>query len=180
MGVATVPVKLHFQFLALTLVLIALAAYGAVRYAGHNNATSQTRLPAIYFYDKSERQITLDSFQGKVVLVNLWASWCLPCVVELPALDRMQGQLPGDKFRVVAISMDKSSLQEIRGFLNARGVKNLDVYWDKDRQAPLKWRYEGLPTSFLLDRNGAMVKRYDGPYEWDREPLLQEIGALLK
>lgn len=177
MRVVAVPVKRHFQLLVLA--LIALASYGVLEYTRHNQATKAEHLPEISFYDKLERPVTLENFKGTVVLVNLWATWCPPCVAELPSLNRLQEKLPEGKFRVVAISLDKSSLKEIQGFLNAKGAKGLEVYWDKDRQAPLKWKYEGLPTSFLLDQAGAVIKRYDGPYEWDKEPLLKEIGAML-
>jgi thiol-disulfide isomerase/thioredoxin len=181
MGGVGVSVKLHFQLLALA--LIALASYGVAGYVSHNHAAnpaSAAKLPEIYFYDKLGRAVTLDSFKGKAVLVNLWASWCPPCVAELPSLARLRGKLPGEKFSVVAISMDRTSLKEIGGFLKARGAGNLDIYWDKDRQAPLKWKYAGLPTSFLLDRNGIILKQYNGGYEWDSGDLLKEIGSLLQ
>jgi thiol-disulfide isomerase/thioredoxin len=178
MRVVAVPVKRHFQLLVLA--LIVLASYGVLEYTRHNQAEKLAQLPEIYFYDKLEHPVTLENFKGTVVLVNLWATWCPPCVAELPSLNRLQEKLPGKKFRIVAISLDKSSLKDIQGFLNAKGAKNLDVYWDKDRRVPLKWKYEGLPTSFLLDRTGAVVKRYEGPYAWDTEPLLKEIRALLQ
>jgi thiol-disulfide isomerase/thioredoxin len=176
MGGVIVPVKLHFQLLAFVVIL--LAAYGSIRYLAHKPETFPY-LPEISFYDKSDRTITLESFKGKVVLVNLWAGWCLSCVAELPSLARLQEKLPADKFLVVAISMDKTSLKEIGRFLQARGAGALDIYWDKDRQVPLKWKYDGLPTSFLLDRNGALLKQYNGGYKWDSEALLEEIGAVL-
>jgi len=169
MEAVIVPVKRHFQLLAL--VLIAVLSYGTLQYASRGRTTPADRLPEIYFYDKLDRRITLDHFKGKVVLVNLWANWCLPCVEELPALARLQEKQSGEPFVVLAIAMDKSSLRETRRFLDAKGAKNLEVYRDKDRQVPLRWKYEGLPTSFLLDRDGSVVKRYNGGHEWDREPI---------
>lgn len=181
MEAVSMPVKLHFQLIVF--ILMAMAIFGFGDYAMHRAANHQAhknRLPEIYFYDKSEHQVSLENFKGKAVLVNLWASWCVPCITELPALDRLQKKLPNDKFMVVAVSLDKLSLQEVQAFLRGKGIKNLEVYLDKDRQVPLKWTYEGLPTSFLLDQTGAIVERYDGPYDWDRGPILKKIKALLK
>jgi thiol-disulfide isomerase/thioredoxin len=185
-----VLVKRHFLFL-LFLLVVALS-YAGVRYAlekRHNvqyapqekQATvgESPRPQEIYFYDKSGNRITLDQFAGKVVLLNLWATWCEPCITEMPALDRLQSQLPRDQFRVVAVSLDRSSRQKVEDFMQEKGLGNLDLYWDQDRQVPLKWKYEALPTSYLIDRKGEIVAQYNGPYEWDKEPLVGNISKLL-
>jgi len=174
----SVPVKRHVLFFVF--VAIALSSYVAVRAIKSGNHPDLPRLPAISFYDKSGAKLTLDDFKGRVVLVNLWATWCAPCVAELPSLDRLQKALPEDKFKIVAISMDTTSMKTVADFLKKRNVKNLTVYWDKDRQVPLKWTYEGLPTSFLLDRDGNTVARYDGPEVWDNDPELKDIRALVE
>lgn len=159
---------------------IVLASYVAVRTvtgagAGENHA-ALLRLPVVYFYDKSGKKLTLNDFKGKVVLVNLWATWCPPCIAELPSMARLQKEMPADKFTVVAISMDtKLSMKEIAAFLKKNGAGNLEVYWDKDRQLPMKWKYEGLPTSFLIDGEGNTVKRYDGPVVWDEGETVREV-----
>ena len=176
MRVVAVPVKRHFWVVLLA--FVALAAYGVVRFATYKASPAQ-RLSAIYFYDKSENKVSLDAFKGKVVLVNLWATWCTPCIAELPSLDRLQEKFPAEKFQVVAIAMDRSSIAALQKFMKKQHVKNLAVYWDKDKQVPLKWKYEGLPTSYLLNQQGNVIKRYDGAYKWDSEPLLKEIKALL-
>ena len=171
------PVKR--QVLFFVFVAIVLASYGVVRTLQGANHAPLPRLPVVYFYDKSDKKITLEDFRGRVVLVNLWATWCTPCVAELPSLDRLQKALPPDKFIVVAISMDTSSMKAIGNFLKKRGIKNLDVYWDKDRQLPLKWKYAGLPTSFLLDQNGDTVAQYDGPLVWDEGKVIGEVKELV-
>ena len=158
-----------------------LVSYVAVRtitgVTGFEKPASLSRLPTLSFYDKSDAELTLDDFKGKAVLVNLWATWCAPCVAELPSLDRLQKTLPSDKFSIVAISLDTTSMKTVADFLKKQHVKNLALYWDKDRQVPLQWKYEGLPTSFLLDRSGAIIKRYDGPAVWDQGDVLKEIKA---
>lgn len=168
-------VKRLFQLGAF--LLVAVLCYGAVRYAVYSSTVERIQLSKITFYDKLDRPVTLDNFRGKVVLVNLWATWCAPCIEELPSLARLQKKMSADKFQVVAISTDTLSPATLRKFLNAKGAKNLDVYHDKDRQAPLYWKYAGLPTSFLLDRSGFVVKQYSGAYQWDSAALLKEIRS---
>ena len=167
------------QFLFFIFVVIALASYVGVRATMAQNHPSLPPLPTVNFYDKSDKKVTLEDFKGRVVLVNLWATWCTPCVAELPSLDKLQKMLPEDKFSVVAISMDTSSMKAVSDFLKKRNIKNLQAYWDKDRQMPLKWKYDGLPTSFLLDHDGNVVARYDGPFMWDKDPMLANIKDLV-
>ncbi len=168
------PVKRHFLFFVFVAAI--LASYGTVRLLQTKN---RPRLPAITFYDKGGHKVTLNDFKGRVVLVNVWATWCLPCVSELPSLDRLQAMMPEKKFAVVAISTDTTAQKTVIAFLRAHKIGHLAFYWDKDRQVPLRWRYAGLPTSFLLDRKGNTVARFDGPYDWDKGKLLQEIKALV-
>lgn len=169
------------QVLFFAFAAVMLVSYVAVRTitgdTGFEKKDSLSRLPSLSFYDKSETKLTLDDFKGRVVLVNLWATWCPPCVAEMPSLDGLQKAIPSDKFAVVAISLDTTSMKTVADFLKKQHVKNLALYWDKDRQVPLQWKYAGLPTSFLLDRSGNIIKQYDGPANWDQGDVLKEIKA---
>ena len=176
-------VKPHLQ--AWVLVAAAILAYGIVQYL-HKNIEGNKEKPAIeqlaadaYFFDQGGRKLTLADFKGQVVLVNLWATWCPPCVVELPALDALQAKLRDRPFKVVAIAMDRSSVTTVASFLLERGIENLDIYWDQERQIPLKWKYDGIPTSFLLDEEGLVVERFDGAYEWDKGDIFDKIEGML-
>jgi thiol-disulfide isomerase/thioredoxin len=160
------------QFLFFIFVAALLASYGAVRMAREARAPDLPGLPAVYFYDKSGQKKTLEDFKGKVVLVNLWATWCPPCIGELPSLSKLQEMFPPEKLEIVALSLDT---KDPGNFLHEKGARNLKSYWDKDKQVSLKWKYSGLPTSFLLDERGNTVARFDGPYEWDKDPALEKI-----
>ena len=172
-----VPVKRHILFFVFVVSVVAsyVVARTIMGTIPAENPVALPPLPIVSFYDKSGKKLTLDDFKGRVVLVNLWATWCPPCVAELPSLERLQKKLPADKFAVVAISLDTTSMKVVADFLKKQHLETLAVYWDKDRQMPLKWKYDGLPTSFLLDREGNVVKRYDGAYEWDE---VIEVKAL--
>ena len=166
-------VKRHFQLYVLVLVVVAVCFGFVFHYSTIGPA--EGGLPPVSFYDKDNHKISLEDFRGKYVLVNLWATWCPPCVAELPSLARLQQKFPHERFEVVALSLDRSDFAAVKKFLRAKGGSQLDAYWDKDREVPLKWTYEGLPTSFLLDPEGRLIKRYTGSLEWDKGPVLTEI-----
>lgn len=181
-------VKRHFHLVfAVVLVLAVVAGFAAVEmYLSHGKSVNKENsdlgkpLPDAVFYDAADQKIELSAFKGKVVLVNLWATWCPPCVVELPALDNLQARLKDKDFKVVAIALDRSSITTVESFLRGRDITHLTPYWDKERQVPMKWRYDGLPTSFLLDKEGNVVQRFDGPYTWDKGDIADKIEAMLK
>ncbi len=178
--------RVKLQFL-LPVIIVSATFYGGfwmTHSARLDNSTEigggeAAQLPPIYFYDKYGKKLNLKNFRGKVVLVNLWATWCVPCVAEMPMLDRLQAMMPAEDFKVIALSVDRSSLENVVNFIKDNKLSHLDVFWDQDKQAALKWRYDIIPTSFLLDRKGNIVGRYNGIFEWDKEPLSQRIRDLL-
>jgi thiol-disulfide isomerase/thioredoxin len=181
-----VAVKRQMKAAVFILLLLALVAGGAAvkmfidGQKAVNKENLVRRLPDIHFYDQNDRKVTLDDFKGEVVLVNLWATWCPPCVQELPALGTLQAKLKPRGFRVVAIAMDRSSILTVMSFLKEKDVTHLEAYWDKDRMIPQKWQYDGLPTSYLLDREGNVVGLYDGAQEWDKGLLFDRISKLVE
>lgn len=138
--------------------------------------------PAFGFVDASGNEVTLADFAGKVVVLNLWATWCAPCRREMPALDRLQAELGGDDFTVVALSVDRASvdLARIEGFYEEVGVERLEIYRDPDMRVPRELRAPGLPTTVVFDRDGMEVGRVLGDAPWDGPEavaILEEIMA---
>lgn len=121
------------------------------------------------FKDGEGRDLDLSAFKGRVVLVNLWATWCVPCREEMPALDRLQAELGGPDFQVVAVSQDRAGTDKVKAFLAEVGAKNLALYIDTSSKTARSWGAVGLPTTFLLDREGREVGRLVGPAAWDSE-----------
>jgi thiol-disulfide isomerase/thioredoxin len=119
------------------------------------------------FFDASGSQYTLADFRGKVLLVNLWATWCVPCLEEMPTLDRLQGVMAGDDFEVLAISVDKAGAEKSREFLEDLEVEHLDLYVDPTMNMNFKMSVFGLPTTLLLDRKGQEIGRLTGTTQWD-------------
>ncbi len=121
----------------------------------------------------------LSEWRGKVVLVNLWATWCAPCKEELPSLDRLQAELGGDTFAVLALSTDKGGPAQPKTFLAQEGLTHLAVYNDSSMGAITALKAEGLPTSVILDKQGREVARLIGPAKWDSPELAAKIKAFM-
>lgn len=183
------PLNLYLWVVAVT----ALLSYGIVSLilshpfdnrentgvAGTDAADYKT-LPEAYFFDEKDQKTTLADFRGNVVLVNLWATWCTPCVAELPSLDKLQAKLDEKGLKIVAISMDrKGGMEEVKAFLAKHGADHLAPYLDKDRQILGNWKYEGIPVSFLIDAQGRLRETLAGPYEWDTPKMVAKVAALL-
>lgn len=131
------------------------------------------------FRDAADTELTLAKFRGQVVLVNLWATWCVPCRVEMPDLDRLQAELGGPDFQVVAISQDRAGATKAKAFLVEIGLKHLDFYIDATMKSGRAWGAYGLPTTFLLDRDGNEVGRYLGPANWASPEAVRLIRAVM-
>ena len=136
-------------------------------------------LPELTFVDGSGAQRSLKDWQGKVVLLNLWATWCAPCRKEMPALDRLQKELGSNKFEVVALSVDRAGIEGSRKFLEQTKVKSLGLYVDPTARAAVEFKAVGLPATLLIDRQGREIGRLLGPAEWDGEDARRLIQAAL-
>jgi thiol-disulfide isomerase/thioredoxin len=137
-------------------------------------------LPALAFQDATGRERSLADWRGKVVLLNLWATWCVPCRKEMPALDRLQAEMGSDRFEVVAVSVDRSGVQGARKFLDETKVGRLALYADPSARLAATLRAIGLPATLLIDAEGREVGRLLGPAEWDGEDAKRLIRAMLK
>jgi thiol-disulfide isomerase/thioredoxin len=115
--------------------------------------------------------VDLASFNGRTVLLNIWATWCAPCREEMPALDRLQGVAGGDAFAVVALNIDNSRLERPKAFLQEIGVKNLAFYADSTAKSfqtlQQSGKVVGLPTTFLIGPDGCAIGAMAGPAKWD-------------
>ena len=122
--------------------------------------------PPIDFIDGVGRPIRLSKFQGRVVLINFWATWCAPCVHEMPGLDKLQARLGGPHFIVVAINEDWGGAKVAKPFLEKLNLPNLVLYFDDKMKLMRAMKVRGMPTSFLLDRSGKVVGKLEGIADW--------------
>ncbi|MEE9195372.1 MAG: TlpA disulfide reductase family protein [Alphaproteobacteria bacterium] len=122
--------------------------------------------PLEAFTDLAGNPVRLADFGGRVVLLNFWATWCAPCVREMPSLDRLQGVLGDRGLSVVAVSIDRR-IEVILPFAKRLGLTRLGLYHDPEGALFQAFAVTGLPASFLIDPNGAILGTYAGPAEWD-------------
>ena len=132
-------------------------------------------VPDIRFKDGGGKPRTLADFRGKVVLLNIWATWCAPCRKEMPTLDRLQAELGGPDFEVVALSMDRAGPEQVKKFFAETGVKHLALNIDVSAKSMFTLGAPGLPMTLLIDRKGGEIGRLIGPAEWDSPEMVDFI-----
>jgi thiol-disulfide isomerase/thioredoxin len=151
--------------------------------AAVNLAKRPLRVPDLAFADASGKLVRLADFKGRTVLLNLWATWCVPCRKEMPTLDALQDKLGGPGFAVVAINIDTRDSDKPKHFLKEIGVQKLAYYADPSAKAfqDLKSisRAFGMPTTMLIDRQGCEIGTIAGPAEWASGDALALIRAAL-
>jgi thiol-disulfide isomerase/thioredoxin len=160
---------------------IAPLARGEV--AAVNVADEARRLPPLAFKDAAGADKTLADWKGRVVLLNLWATWCVPCRKEMPALDALQGRLGGPDFDVVAVNIDTRDADKPRAWLKDAGIDRLGYYADPSARVfqELKaiGKAIGMPTTLIVDRNGCEIASLSGPAEWASADALKLVQAVL-
>jgi len=128
------------------------------------------------FYDVNGNEVTLQGFGGKVVLLNLWATWCAPCLQELPSLDRLQAQLGSDRFAVVAVSVDRRGVEAVRPFFEKLKITHLPIYVESHDRLAQALGLQVLPSTIIVGPHGIMAGKMIGAAEWDAP----EAVALLR
>jgi len=141
-------------------------------------------LPDLSFIGPDGAKTSLSAFNGKLVLLNLWATWCVPCRQEMPSLDRLEGDLGSEHFQVVPINIDTTRLERPKAFLDEIGVRKLGLYADPSADVfqALKQtgKVVGLPTTILVGGNGCEVGSMSGPAKWDSPEAAALITAAEK
>jgi thiol-disulfide isomerase/thioredoxin len=161
---------------------LAPLAHGEV--AALTMATTPLRLPDLTFEDAGGRPRKLSDWRGRTVLLNLWATWCVPCRKEMPALESLQAKLGGPDFEVVAVNIDTRDPEKPKNFLKEANLTRLGYFSDQKAKIfqDLKGigRALGMPTSVLVDGRGCEIATIAGPAEWDSEDAIKLITAALK
>lgn len=126
---------------------------------------------------RTGRPVTLADYRGKVVLLNVWATWCLPCRVEMPSMERLHRNLAGTDFRILAVSIDQEGADKVLAFAGDLGL-TFDILHDPTGAIQGIYETTGVPESFLIDREGLIVKKVIGAAEWDgpvNEALIRRL-----
>lgn len=144
---------------------------------GVNIVAPAVTVPETLFVDPNGISTSLDNFNGKTVVINLWATWCGPCIIEMPSLDRLAAKLDPTKVVVLAVSQDKGGGAIAKPFLDKLGIKNLPAYTDSSGKLSRDLGIRGLPTTFIISPTGTIVGRVEGPLEWDSPEMVRFITS---
>ncbi len=137
-------------------------------------------LSAGEFVDEAGNTVSLDNFRGRFVLLNFWASWCAPCLVELPSLHRLNEAMGGEDFTVIAVSTDRKGIAYAREFLEKRGIAAPPVFNDKTSKFAGVNQVKAMPTTILIDPEGREIGRLAAAAEWDSSDAKRLIDAVLQ
>jgi len=167
---------------ALFVLLLALSAAAAdtekLRLGEFIPASPPQPAPAIAFTDAEGRPASLADFAGKPTLINLWATWCQPCLKEMPSLQRLQAKLAG-RLTIAAVSQDRAGGKLVNPFVAEHQLQDLKIYLDPKGEVAHAFEVRGLPTSIVIDRTGRVVGRVEGPAEWDSDKMTTVLAPLL-
>jgi thiol-disulfide isomerase/thioredoxin len=180
----------HYFFCILTLIIV-LATSNTVSASGPNllgsmkkfklEPTSQSQPNDIISWKTATgKSQSLTDYRGRVVLINYWATWCLPCIQELPSIDRLQAKLGGTDFAVIAISLDRGGKTSAMRTIKRLKLKNLSVYTDIESKSAKALGVLYMPTTFVFDREGRKLGALKGKAEWDDENAIALIKYFIQ
>jgi thiol-disulfide isomerase/thioredoxin len=161
-----------------------IAPFARGEVAAVSVAKSPLQVPNLAFQDESGKALTLENWRGRTVLVNLWATWCVPCRQEMPALEALEKKLGSANFEVVTINIDTRDAEKPKAWLKEVGITGLKYYADPNARTfqDLKsvGRAFGMPTTLLIDQKGCEIGTIAGPAEWASDDAVKLIEAALK
>jgi thiol-disulfide isomerase/thioredoxin len=137
-------------------------------------------LPDLSFLDGKGREVRLSDFRGKFLLLNIWATWCTPCIKEMPALDRLQAGRGARDFEVIALSIDREGLPAVEAFFRKTGIRHLQVYVDPGNNTSAIFAVSAIPTTLLIDRAGRELARTSGSRNWDDPRMIDFLERYLE
>jgi thiol-disulfide isomerase/thioredoxin len=140
----------------------------------------RAQAPNVKLQDPDGKEVSLSAWRGKFIVLNIWATWCSPCIKEIPSLDRLSGQFENGRLEVVAVSQDKGGVAVTKPFLKRMGATHLRAFADSQARLSRELGVRGLPTTFILDSEGFVLGRMEGPADWDSDSIVASLRRLAK
>lgn len=134
--------------------------------------------PKVSFQSPDGKKLGLEQWKGRVLVLNIWATWCGPCVREIPSLDRLSTKVRDAGIDVIAVSQDKGGSEKARSFFEKNYVERLSPYSDPQGTLSQSFGVRGMPTTLILDSQGRVVARLEGEAEWDSDPIVGSLRHL--
>lgn len=150
--------------------------------SSNNQVTPSENRPApeIIVNGMNGSPLKLSELKGKVVLLNFWATWCPPCREEIPSMIKLNKTMAGKPFQMVAVSIDEGGKPAVESFLQTSGFSELPVYMDTENRAANTYGITGVPETFIINREGVIVKKIIGPLAWDSPDVASFLESLSK
>ena len=184
--------KIHYAVLYTSFLLFAnVLSANETKFAKLNNqkfgdmkkmtiANNTSSAPKTIFFDTGGKELTLSDFNGRLTLVNFWATWCAPCRKEMPSLEVLSNQIGGDTFQVVTIATMRSSEEAVKKFFNDNNIIGLPKFRDPKGYLARASGVAALPLTILLDRNGNEISRLIGDADWAQDETIEFIKKAIE
>ena len=142
------------------------------------HATPKKVVP-VSFKNHKNQEISLTDFLGTPILLNFWATWCAPCIAEMPALDQLQSSFSAQTFAVIALSLDRGGLEDIDPFWEEAQISALEKYFSASMSVTQALGVRGIPTTLLIDKNGRELARLEGPADWGNPETIKYLRTII-
>ncbi len=142
--------------------------------------TSESSAGSLSYMDAQGKQKLVDFSKNKLTALHFWATWCQPCVAELPAVDAAQQKYAGKNFKVTALSLDGKNIDNVKNFYSEKHISNLDIMLDSSMDSFRELGIKGLPTTVFVNSKGNIIARADGPLDWESDSVKRFIESHLK
>lgn len=163
-------------FLAsITVMMLALAQESATL-----KLLTPKKHPALHYTNEFGKKTLFAPEKNSLTILHFWATWCEPCIEELPQIDRFQKRYAGDKVKVIALSMDNKSDGKTESFLERHSIANIRPSFDSDMSIFKAMRVGGLPTSIFINSKGQQIARADGPLDWESDEVKELVENAAK
>ena len=136
-------------------------------------------IEAVSFKDSKGDAVDFSQYKGKVIMVNMWATWCPPCVRELPAISRFSAKIGSDDFEVLPVSIDLEGNKQVEPFLTSLGMENFNTYYDKEQKLGQVFPLDTIPATFILNREGELIAFVRTFVDWDDDKAVTLIKGFL-
>jgi thiol-disulfide isomerase/thioredoxin len=171
-------ITITFLLVALPLMLTAQSTIDEMlSNEGFANAINRPEAPDFSLERLGGSETSLSSLRGKVVFVNFWATWCGPCRIEMPSMERLYNQIPKDRFEILAVDL-RESPDIVAEFVNELGL-TFPILLDSQGRTGAIYGVRGIPTTFLVDKEGRLVGRLVGSREWDTDSFIDLLESLI-
>jgi len=171
-----------FIFVAVTVLVIILSLKlndTSFKFSNQVSIEDGTSAPDFTFPGLDGKKVRLSDYKGKVVLVNIWATWCPPCVDEMPSMEKLYQKFKGENFEILAVSIDEPGLKAVAPFMKKSGL-TFPALIDSEGTIKTVYGITGIPESFIIDQQGILIKKIVGPVDWAATNVFRFFSELIQ